>query len=199
MASGFPEVRDFDFFVERYVVAYKKTHKHLSTLDVGVLPETRTEKAQFCRAVTTSLLIEFAIQERDNHAVFEKAIPKEVVVDEVVSQPSMSVGETKEVLDSTVKESSEPPKMNPHDNAGLCSYYGKKLIEEEKIDPVRVISRRLDARTLPRGTYAMLMQLKDDYKVQRWQDIDSETLACFVYAEELMQLPSDKIPDGDVN
>jgi len=192
--KGFPDVRDFDFFVRRYVVAYKKTHKELSTLDDGMLPETRTERASFCRAVTTSLLIEFAIQERDNRVVFEKAIPKE----EVVSQPSESLSEPDEVQDSTVKPSSEAPKMNPHDRAGLCSYWGKELIETEKIDPKRLIARKLSTHTLPKSVYAHLMSLKEDYHVDKWQDIDIETLACFVYAEELIPLPSDKIPEGDV-
>ena len=189
MVKGFPEVRSFDDDVVRYVSAYKKVHKHLSTIPVGLLPETQTEKAQFCRAVTTSLLIEFAKKERGGgHVVFEKAsLPPEPQ-----QEPKPDVEEVCVPMENV---SPEPSKTNSHDRASACSYWGHKLITDEKIDPKRVISRRLDAHTLPRSSFGALMQLKDDYKVERWQDIDLETLACFVYAEELLNLPSDKMPD----
>ena len=187
--KDFPVLRCFDDDVLRYVRAYEKTYKHLSTLDDGMLPESRTERANFCRAVTTSLLIEFGKKEKDCHVVFEKPKPKRVVKEEVV--------ESIEASDSTVKPSVEPSVVNSHEKAGLCSYWGRKLIEDEQIDPKRVIARKLNTHSLPKGVYAHLMSLREDYKVERWQDIDIETLACFVYAEELMHLPSDKIPEGD--
>lgn len=188
MVKGFPVVRSFGDDVVRYRVAYEKTYKELSLLPIDMLPESVGEKAQFCRAVTTSLLIEFAKKEREGLAVFERTPPKPEPKVESISDGG---------VESVEKPSPVPSKMNSHDRAGLCSYWGKILIEEDKIDPKRVISRKLDAHMLPTGSFASLMRLKEDYKVKRWQDIDIYTLACWVYAEELMHLPSDKIPEGE--
>ena len=154
------------------------------------LPADADVFSHLAKDVTTHLLIGVDQGKRNGVAIFESNEERNAGHSKALEESDLPVTpeDRREVVEAVVRADKK---------ATLVAYWGEVAFRDGVFDPVEVINENMEnGKRLAKPIYKALMILKDEVKEKSWKKVPKDILCCFVYAYDILPLPSNTLPEG---